>query len=1106
MWGSLRGRLVALVLSVFVPLCGLAVYQSIHARGQAFAEVRLDVEESARFAEQELSVLIRGAVQLAYAMGESPALLGRDLRACSATLEAQMKRGRRYATLVVADRDGQLLCSSEPGVAPANYADREHFKLALATRQQVIGKPVIGRVVRQAIVPIAQPLLDAEGHVQRMLLVGLNLSWFGDAMSELPSAKELVVVISDGEGRVLYRKPDNEKWFGQRDPEAPINQALNTRRDIAAFEAPGLDGVTRIYAFAHGRDYPQGDLVIRVGAARDLLTAAADRALAIELAILIAVALLVVIAVIVIAEKFVRGPVAMLARAADKLATGDLSVRVPRGELQGELSTVATAFNGMAEALAGQIAAVRDSEERQHKADARYREVLQMAADGIISIDEEQRIVVFNAGAEQLFGYAADDAIGKSLDILLPQEISAAHSDHVRAFGSGPERSRAMADRRRLHGRRKDGTLFDAEVDISRHRESGGMLYTAVVRDVTERAEQEEMIARLTRIYRILSGINSAIVRIHDRAALFEEVCRIAVEDGGFGIVWIGLYNHETRELVPVACGGVDAESIVAKRRGVPLRFDLPLGMVARTIQNKQVTYSNDLPAEPAVGDGARPEALRRGYHSGIVLPLIIEDQLAGTMTLYTKESGFFNDEEIKLLDELASDVAFALDHIAKEEKLNYLAYYDQLTGIANRTLFGLQLEQRLTASRREKMRPFFVAIFNLERFRNVNETLGRQASDKLLQQVAQRLKDAAGGTGLLARVGGDHFAVSFLRNEDAGRVVRFVEGMLAAVFDPPFEAGTTQLRLSARAGIAVYPTDGEDADSLYRNAEAALRSAKSTGYRFQFYAPQMNATLTRTLLLENKLRDALEKQQFVMHYQPKVDLATGVLCGLEGLIRWNDPDGGLISPQEFIPLLEETGMIVEAGRWAFHQALDDLQEWSRLGLQPPRVSVNVSAVQFRREDFVRSVREAIAASDSEKLGLDLEITESIIMEDIEDNIAKLRAFKDMGVGIHVDDFGTGYSSLSYLAKLPVSTLKIDQSFVRNMVTASESMTIVSTIISLAHSLDLVVVAEGVETEDQAKYLRLLKCNAAQGDLYGKPLPADEVARMLRAPRRALSA
>jgi len=293
-----------------------------------------------------------------------------------------------------------------------------------------------------------------------------------------------------------------------------------------------------------------------------------------------------------------------------------------------------------------------------------------------------------------------------------------------------------------------------------------------------------------------------------------------------------------------------------------------------------------------------------------------------------------------------------------------------------------------------------------------------------------------------------------------------------------------------------MYPGDGDHAEALFANAEAALKKAKATGERYLFFAPAMTARIHENLSLENKLREALEKEQFVLHYQPKVDLENRGIVGVEALIRWQSPELGLVSPMKFIPLLEETGLILQVGSWALRRAALDHRAWAEQGLKAPRVAVNVSPIQLRQRDFVRDVEHAIMEGIA-PVGIDLEITESLIMQDIHATIEKLVLLRKLGVQVAIDDFGTGYSSLSYLAKLPVETLKIDRSFVITMLEDPNTTTLVHTMITLAHSFQLKVVAEGVESEEQANMLRLLGCDQMQGYLFSKPLPVEALLPLL---------
>ena len=428
-----------------------------------------------------------------------------------------------------------------------------------------------------------------------------------------------------------------------------------------------------------------------------------------------------------------------------------------------------------------------------------------------------------------------------------------------------------------------------------------------------------------------------------------------------------------------------------------------------------------------------------------------------------------------------------------RQRQLDNLALYDTLTGVANRSLLLERVNQSIRAAAQAGAK-FPLVLADIERFRTVNESLGREAGDALIKQAAARLARAA-GRNEVGRTGPDQFAVVLAPVKGRSEAGRRVQALVLGCFAEPFAVNGEELGASARAGIALYPNDGADAETLLKHAEAALRNGKDSGERVVFYAPSLKTRTAETLTLENKLRQALRNEEFVLHYQPKVDTESRRIAGVEALIRWRSPELGLVPPMHFIPLMEETGMILEAGAWALRQAAADRGRWSVLGLPAPRVAVNVSPIQLRRKDFVATLAEAVGGAAHP--GIDLEVTESLMMQDIEGNIRKLREVRELGMSVAIDDFGTGYSSLAYLTKLPVESLKIDRSFVASMLTDAATMTLVQMIISLARSLNLKVVAEGVESEDHAKMLRLLRCDELQGFLFSRPLPFEEMSALL---------
>src|SRR6266581_3760688 len=644
--------------------------------------------------------------------------------------------------------------------------------------------------------------------------------------------------------------------------------------------------------------------------------------------------------------------------------------------------------------------------------------------------------------------------------------------------------------------RRSDGAWIQARQVIEPLQTQAGSeaetRWFSTLQDVTEHRLAEEKILRLTRVYAVLSGINGLIVRVRDRDELFRDACRVAVEAGKFKLAWVGVVDREAALVKPIAWHGGEDDYFqlmpLALNESDPERY----GLAGRAIRERRAMVVEDMAKDPRIL--LRREASERGFHSLVVLPLLVSDEAVGVLALYATEVGFFDEEEMKLLIELSGDISFALDHIAKAEKLDYLAYYDSLTGLANRSLFHERLVQYVSAAQSQKS-GLAVAVVDVDRFKIINDSLGRQAGDELLRHIAERIEGHAGPI-RMARISADRFAIVRSGVSSDSEVARLVEQWLAECFGPPYVVSGTELRVSAKAGIALFPSDGQDADALFQNAEAALKKAKATGERYLFHTQQMTERIGEKLALENKLRQALEKEEFVLHYQPKVDTATRRIDSVEALIRWQSPELGLVPPMQFIPLLEETGLILEVGAWALRRAVMDHRTWTEQGLPAPRIAVNVSPIQLRKRDFVASIEEAMRPG-AVPPGIDLEITESLVMEDIEANMKKLEAVRVLGVSIAIDDFGTGYSSLGYLAKLPVHSLKIDRSFIITMLKDAAIMTLVSTIISLAHSLKLEVVAEGVDAEEQAEVLQRLGCDQMQGYLISKPVPFDDVTALV---------
>jgi diguanylate cyclase (GGDEF)-like protein/PAS domain S-box-containing protein len=703
----------------------------------------------------------------------------------------------------------------------------------------------------------------------------------------------------------------------------------------------------------------------------------------------------------------------------------------------------------------------------------------------MVLVNTQGIVVLANERVCNLFGYEEGALTGKPVTELIPERYRETHGRYLEEYFQAP-RVREMGIGMELTARHADGSEFPVEVSLNPYGDPGGVYTLASVRAIKERKATEIRIRHLNRILAMQSRMHALIVRVHDREELFREACRVAVEAGAFTMAWIGLLDAAGSQLrVAASFGECAAEYLTNIETETPLMSG-PSGMSVR--ENRAIWIQNFQQNELTKPWHERSAGF--GWSSLATLPLHRAGVPIGMLALYADEIGAFDEEEEHQLVELATNLSFAIDHIEKERKLNYLAYYDVLTGLANRTLFLNRVTHylRSAVSGRKKLAVFLI---DLDRFKNINDSLGQLAGDKLLKQVAKWLTREVGDANLLARLDADHFAVVIPEIGQEDDVALLVEGWMKALRDHPFGVKTATFRISAKVGISMYPEDGSNADTLFKHAEVALKQAKASRNRYLFHTPKMTEMMAGKFVLENQLRQALDKHEFMLHYQPKMNMVSGKLTGAEALIRWNDPRTGLVPPGRFTPMLEETGLIYEVGRWALGQAIEDYLRWRRAGLPAVRIAVNVSPLQLRNRHFIGDIERAIGSDRDAAASLELEITEGLIMEDVEYSIATLRAIRAMGVSIAIDDFGTGFSSLSYLSKLPLDTLKIDRTFVSDLTEAPEGLAQVSTIINLAHSLNLKVVAEGVETAEQARLLKMLGCNEMQGFYLSKPLPGD---------------
>jgi diguanylate cyclase (GGDEF)-like protein len=619
-----------------------------------------------------------------------------------------------------------------------------------------------------------------------------------------------------------------------------------------------------------------------------------------------------------------------------------------------------------------------------------------------------------------------------------------------------------------------------------------------------EKARTEEQRERLSRMFAALSATNEAIMRAKSRTEMFELVCEAAVVGGDFTSTAIALERPGSQLLETVASAGPDKE----RARNVKLSGDTTRpegqGLTGTAFRSRLPCVSNDYLTDFGVAAHFHNVVRDGGTRSGAALPLLKDGKAIGVLIFLSGELGAFSPELMELLQRLAENVSFAIDNFDRadektraDERIEYLASHDSLTNLPNREMFNELLRHAIEAAHRHQRR-FAVLFIDLDRFKVINDSLGHDAGDMLLVEIGNRLRNVLRSCDVVARLGGDEFVVILEEAAERHDVERIASTLLS-VLSQPLQLSGHECHTTASIGIAMYPSDGTDVQALTKNADMAMYLAKEDGKNgLRFFTKEIKTQSIERLTLETALRRALERNQFALHYQPKVDLVTGQITGVEALLRWTHPELGVLPPMQFIPLAEETGLIVPIGRWVLREACAQNMAWQRRGLRPVSMAVNLSPRQFVDAHLLQDIDEALAASGMSPVLLQLEVTESMVMRNVSRAVKVLDAIQSRGIRLAIDDFGTGYSSMSLMKQFPIDTIKIDRSFVRDLPTDSEDQAIAQAIISMGKALGMTVVAEGVETSEQEAFLRNHACDEMQGYLFSRPVPPQQLAELLR--------
>lgn len=727
---------------------------------------------------------------------------------------------------------------------------------------------------------------------------------------------------------------------------------------------------------------------------------------------------------------------------------GQRGIVIPRNDLHGqeryfEFSILPMLASGCREAFdtnARLLVIIEDMTEQELLraqtiiADQRVRAIMDNVADGIITIDEKGLVESFNAAAERLFQYRASEVIGRDIKMLIPESYRRQHDQYLQRDHSCGERRCLGHGFREIEGLRKDGSCFPMDLSISEIHLGNEHYYIGIVRDITQRKVSEIEMAKLSQAVEQ----SADTVMITDRNGIIEYV------------------NSGFEEIT-----GFQRRDVIGKTPNIVNSGEMDRTFYLRLWDSlKQGNIFRDVFVNKRKDGGIY-------YEEKTITPM---RNSQGDITHYISSG---------------RDIT---DRMRTHERLQYLAHHDVLTGLPNRLLFTDRLAQAIKNAGRSGGHIVLIYV-DIDRFKNINDTLGHAAGDTLLRIVAKRLLKILRDNDTTARLSGDEFVVLLNGVLDINVIPGIVNKILYEI-SRPIDLDDHELFITASLGVAVYPNDSQEPYTLLKHADTAMYHTKQSGRNgYQFYTSDMNVMAKEQLILENQLHRALERNEFEVHFQPQYDIRSGAICGVEALLRWRHPTHGLIPPVRFIRMLEDNGLIIPIGDWVLNTACTRYSRWLESGFDIPRLAVNVSPRQFANEHFVSSVNQALLDSHIPPHKLELEITESTLIDERNSNFNAIQELHQAGVGIALDDFGTGYSSLSYLRQFPIRTLKIDKSFVRQVPDNYDDCVLARTIIAMGQNLNLHVIAEGVETLEQLEFLKQLGCTSAQGFLYSPAIP-----------------
>ena len=735
----------------------------------------------------------------------------------------------------------------------------------------------------------------------------------------------------------------------------------------------------------------------------------------------------------------------------------------------------------------------KQAEERLRESEERFRTVLGNLPGGVIAHDIDGKILYVNDVASQNTGYPKETLLNMSVADIDPG--SNIRDDETRLWQNLNLGESIKIEATHI---RKDGSEYPAEVYLNLIMLNGKPVILVIAFDITKRKRSEDEINQRMRQATLVAEIGTILVQNIDLHKLLQLCTESIVKhlDAAFARIWI--LNEQKNILELKASAGMYTH--LDGEHSMISMGQYKIGLIA---QEKKPHLTNDIINDPRIKD--LEWAKKEGMVAFAGHPLIVADKLVGVIAIFSKKP--LQDAALKALASISDGIALGITRKKAEDQIHFLAYYDSMTGLPNRYLFREIVKKIIESAGRNKQ-AFALVLIDLDNFSRINDTLGHILGDEFLNIFSSRLLTILRTSDYIARMsdkdepmarmGGDEFIVLLEQVGDVEKARRVSQRILHEM-SRSYELDGREVFVTSSIGIVIYPNDGKNVEDLLKNVDTALYHAKRKGKNnFQFYSESMNEAAIEIMTMEANLRRALEKREFIVYYQPKVNLLTRKIAGMEALVRWKTPEGNLISPARFIPIAEANGLIVPIDIFVLQTASLQNQKWQEAGLTKVSVAVNVSGLQFGQKDFVQDVFTILKNTGLDPDYLELEVTETTVMSDPERAIRNLKKLKEAGIKISLDDFGTGYSSLNYLQRLPIDTMKIDISFIRDVLSNPNDAVIVKTIIAMAHNMNLKVIAEGVEDEHQLNFLEEHQCDIIQGYFFSPPVPAEKFEELLK--------